>query len=107
MAHFAELDAQNKVTRVIVVHNNELMVGNVEVEKKGIEFCQSLFGGTWLQTSYNGTKRKNYAGIGYSYAPDLDAFVPPRCHLEALLDNQTAQWICTNTEHGPNEATPL
>lgn len=107
MAHFAELDANNIVTRVIVIHNNEIMTGNVEVESKGIEFCQSLLGGTWLQTSYNGTKRKNFAGIGYFYDPELDAFIAPRCHIEAVLDNDSAQWLCNNQEHDSHEAITL
>ncbi|CAB4149171.1 hypothetical protein UFOVP534_50, partial [uncultured Caudovirales phage] len=66
MAHFAELNENNKVTQVIVVHNNELLDENGnELEQKGIDFCVNLFGGIWVQTSYNATIRKNYAGIGY------------------------------------------
>ena len=64
MAHFAQLDETNIVTQVIVVHNNELLDNGVESEAKGVAFCQSLFGGTWVQTSYNGNIRKNFAGIG-------------------------------------------
>lgn len=77
MAHFAKLDENNTVTQVIVVNNNELLVDGVEVEAKGTEFCQSLFGGKWVQTSYNGTFRKHYAGIGYIYDASIDEFVPP------------------------------
>ena len=79
MAHFAELDANNLVLRVIVVHNNELLDNGVESEAKGIAFCQSLFGANtiWKQTSYNGNFRGMYAGIGYSYDPVNDVFVPP------------------------------
>ena len=64
MAHFAELDENNIVKQVIVVHNNELLVDGIESETKGIEFCQSLFGGNWIQTSYNGTMRGKFADIG-------------------------------------------
>lgn len=64
MAHFAELDENNIVKQVIVVHNNELLVDGVESEAKGIEFCQSLFGGNWIQTSYNRTIRGKFASIG-------------------------------------------
>jgi len=92
MAHFAQLDENNVVTNVIVVHNNELLDENgVESEAKGIVFCQSLFGGNWKQTSYNGNIRKNYAGIGYTYREDIDAFVPPQPYSSWML-NGKAQW---------------
>ena len=102
MAHFAELDENNIVQRVIVVANAELLVDGVESETKGIEFCQSLFGGTWIQTSYNGKVRKNYAGIGYTYDSTRDAFIPikPECHpSEISLDEQTCQWKCDDPSH--------
>ena len=92
MAHFAELDANNIVLRVIVVHNNELMDNGQESEAKGIAFCQSLFGGTWKQTSYNGNIRKNYAGIGFSYDAGRDAFIPPQPLPSWVLDDATCQW---------------
>jgi hypothetical protein len=93
MAHFAELDDNNIVKQVIVVHNNELLdeSGN-ESEQKGIDFCINLFGGRWVQTSYNGNIRKNYAGQGYLYDPIRDAFVPPQPYPSWLLDEQTCQW---------------
>jgi hypothetical protein len=74
MAHFAELDDNNIVKQIIVVHNNELLVNDVELETKGIEFCQSLFGGNWIQTSFNGTIRGRFAGIEMLYDPELDEF---------------------------------
>lgn len=74
MAHFAEI-IDGVVARVIVVHNNELLVDGVENEQKGIEFCQSLFGGNWVQTSYNNNIRKQYASIGFSFDPVKDEFV--------------------------------
>lgn len=76
MAHFAELDENNIVTRVIVVDNNELLVDGVESEQKGIEFCVNLFGGTWIQTSYNNNFRGIFAGIGMTYDPALNEFQP-------------------------------
>jgi hypothetical protein len=91
MAHFAELDETNIVKQVIVVHNNELLVDGVESETKGIEFCQSLFGGNWVQTSYNGNIRKNYAGIGFIYDPVLDAFYAPQPYPSWTLD-ENARW---------------
>lgn len=94
MAHFAELDESNTVLRVIVVHNNELLddMGQ-EVEQKGIDFCVGLFGGRWIQTSYNGKIRKNYAGEGYTYDPQRDAFIAPQPGPEWTLDETTCQWI--------------
>lgn len=94
MAHFAEIDLNNKVIQVIVVHNNELLDENgMEQESKGSEFCRGLFGGTWVQTSYNGTFRKNFAGAGYTYDIERDAFIPPRPFPSWLLDENTCQWI--------------
>jgi hypothetical protein len=98
MAHFAELDEINIVTQVIVVNNNELLVDGVESEAKGIEFCQSLFGGNWVQTSYNGNFRKNYAGIGYTYDPIRNAFIAPKPEIgEWILNEDTCQWENTDT----------
>jgi hypothetical protein len=91
MAHFAQLDENNVVTQVIVVANEELMEDVIESEVKGIAFCQSLFGGNWKQTSYNGNIRKNYAGIGYTYQADIDAFVSPKPFASWAL-NDKAQW---------------
>lgn len=76
MAHFAELDENNNVTQVIVVHNNELLVDGVETESKGVDFLESLFGHRrWKQTSYNGNMRGRYAGIGMKYDSERDEFV--------------------------------
>ena len=93
MAHFAQLDANNIVTQVIVVHNNELLDNGVESEIKGVTFCQSLLGGTWIQTSYNGTIRKNFAGIGYTYDLARDAFIAPKPETGTwVLNEDTCQW---------------
>lgn len=93
MAHFAQLDDQNKVVQVIVVHNNELLDEHgVEQEAKGAEFCRNLFGGTWLQTSYNGNMRKNYAGVGFTYDSQRDAFIPPKPYVSWVLDEATCCW---------------
>jgi hypothetical protein len=92
MAHFAQLDDTNTVIQVIVVHNNELLDNGIESEAKGITFCQSLLGGTWVQTSYNANFRKNYAGIGYVYDPMRDAFIPPKPFDSWLLDETTCRW---------------
>ena len=78
MAHFAELDENNTVLRVIVVSNENCKdaEGN-ESEIIGAEFCSNLFGGKWIQTSYNNNFRVRYAGIGYKYDTELDEFVEP------------------------------
>ena len=88
MAHFAELDSNNKVLRVIVVHNNELLVNGVENEQKGIDFCKSLFGSNtnWVQTSYNSKFRKQYAGIGHTYDSIKNKFIAAQPYPSWLLD---------------------
>ena len=94
MAHFAELDENNNVLRVIVVHNNELLdENNMEQESKGIEFCNSLFGGNWVKTSYNGTIRKNFASVGYRYDSHRDSFIPPKPYDSWILDEDTFRWV--------------
>jgi len=93
MAHFAKLDENNIVTQVIVVSNRDTSDANgVEKEHIGAAFCERLLGGVWKQTSYNNNFRKHYAGIGYSYNAELDAFVPPKPFASWVLDNDTADW---------------
>lgn len=95
MAHFAKMDANNLVLEVIVVSNDS--VANLpfpESEPLGIAFCQSLFGQdtNWLQTSYNASFRGNYAGIGFSYWPDIDQFVSPSPYPSWTYDPVTKLW---------------
>jgi len=86
MAHFAEIDSDNKVIRVIVVSN--------DLEANGSQWCHDVFGGTWVQTSYNGRIRKNFAGIGFTYDPARDAFIPPNPGFPSwTLDGMTCQWV--------------
>ena len=93
MAHFAELDENNVVKRVIVVSNTDTSDAHgVEKEHIGAAFCERLLGGTWKQTSYNGNIRKRYAGIGFSYNAELDAFIGPKLHASWVLNNTTADW---------------
>lgn len=95
MAHFAKIDENNVVLEVIVVHNNELIdeTGN-ENESKGVAFCKSLFGWNtnWVQTSYNGNIRKNYAGIGYTYDAGRDAFIAPQPFPSWVLNEDNCIW---------------
>ena len=96
MAHFAQLDENNVVTQVIVVSNDDCSDSNgTEVESIGVAFCQKLLGAdtNWKQTSYNNNMRVRYAGIGYSYNEELDAFVPPQPFASWTLDNDTADWV--------------
>lgn len=92
MAHVAELNDNNEVLRVIVVHNDY----EPHVEEWATEWAG---GGVWKQTSYNGNIRKNYAGIGFTYDAVRDAFIPPKCHDEATLNETTCRWECSNVEH--------
>ena len=95
MAHFAKLDENNNVLEVHVVHNNELLDANgIEHEALGIAFLISWSGGYpyWKQTSYNGSIRKNFAGIGYTYDPVRDAFIPPKPYASWILNEDTCLW---------------
>ena len=103
MAHFAKLDESNIVTTVNVVHNNELLVDGTENEQKGINFLKKLYNWDyWKQTSYNTTGgvhklggtsfRKNYAGIGYTYDADRDAFIAPQPYPSWTLNDDTCLW---------------
>lgn len=92
MAHFAELDQNNVVLRVIVVSNDELMDNGVESEAKGIAFCKSLLGGEWVQTSYNGNFRKNFAGIGFTYDAQRNAFISPKPFNSWVFVEATCTW---------------
>lgn len=93
MSHFAELDSNGVVLRVIVVANKDTADANgVEKESIGKAFCERLFGGNWVQTSYNGNIRKRYAGIGYTYSEVLDAFITPRPYPSWTLNTETVDW---------------
>jgi hypothetical protein len=93
MAHFAELDENNVVKRVIVVSNADTSDANgVEKEHIGAAFCERLLGGTWKKTSYNGNIRKRYAGIGMTYNAELDAFIPEKPCDGYTLNTETADW---------------
>ena len=103
MAHFAKLDANNLVTQVIVVANEDTAdASNVETESIGVAFCQKLMGAstTWKQTSYNGNFRGNYAGIGYTYISNVatlgvgstDIFINQQPYDSWAVGVGTAQW---------------
>lgn len=94
MAHFAKLDENNMVIAVHVVNNNELLNDDgQESEDKGISFLSSLHNHpSWKQTSYNRSFRKNYAGVGFTYDSDRDAFIPPQPYASWTLNEDTCLW---------------
>jgi hypothetical protein len=119
MAHFAQIDSNNIVTQVIVVADADTAdaQGN-HMESIGLAFCQRLIGGNWKQTSYNthggvhalgGTPfRKNYAGLGYTYDANRDAFIPSKPYESWVLNESSCLWdspIPYPTDVGTPEAS--
>jgi hypothetical protein len=84
MAHFAELDENNTVVRVLVTDN--------DFPNEGYDWLVENLGGTWVQTSYNARIRKNFAGVGFTYDEALDAFIPPKPFESWLLNEETCLW---------------
>jgi hypothetical protein len=95
MAHYAFLDANNIVTEVIAGIDETETIEGLDTETWYGNFRNQIC----KRTSYNAKIRKNYAGIGYFYDETLDAFIPPKCHDKAILNETTAQWNCQNEEH--------
>lgn len=99
MAHFAELDNNNIVTRVIVVDNKDILDENGnESEAIGKQFCLQFGPGPWIQTSYNEKFRKNYASPGATYDPARDAFITPSPGPDALFNEETCKWYIPNNQ---------
>lgn len=100
MSHWAELDKDNKVIRILVGDNHD------PAGDEGYQWLLDNLGGTWIKTSYNANIRKNYAGIGFIYDAERDAFIPPKCHDIATLNETTCLWNCTDISHrlGKNNA---
>lgn len=93
MAHFAEIGLDNIVLRVLVVNDNDTKNSDgIEQESIGSAFLRSVYGGTWLQTSYNKRIRKNFACIGGYYDSSRDAFIPPKPFPSWRLDEDTCTW---------------
>ena len=86
MAHWAEVDENNLVLRVIVGDNDD---PNAD---EGYQWILDNLGGTWLKTSYNRNIRKNFAQIGFYYDSELDAFISPKPYNSWLLNEDTCQW---------------
>jgi hypothetical protein len=86
MSHWAEIDENNLVLRVTV--------GSNDMPDEGYQWLIDNLGGTWIKTSYNRNIRKNYAGIGYTYDKERDAFIPPKPEEGNFeLDEETCRWI--------------
>lgn len=101
MAHFAEIDENNIVLRVLVTDNNK--------PNEGLDWLMKTFGGRWLKTSYNTIGgvhrlggipyRKNFAAKGYTYDPELDAFIPPRKSEDQYFDPESCLWLYPDNYH--------
>lgn len=87
MAHWAEIDENNIVLRVTVGDNND------PNGDEGYQWLIDNLGGTWIKTSYNANIRKNFAGIGFTYDEQRDAFIPPKNFESWILDEETCNWI--------------
>jgi hypothetical protein len=100
MAHYAFIDENNLVTEVITgIDENELIEG-LDTET----WYGNFRGQVCKRTSYNSKIRGNYAGKGYTFLEDVDLFMPPKCHDEAVLNVVSAKWDCENLDH---EALPI
>jgi hypothetical protein len=84
MSHFAEIDENNTVTRVLV--------GDNSMPNEGYDWVVETFGGRWVKTSYNNNIRKNFAGVGFTYDETLDAFIPPKPYDSWILNEDTCLW---------------
>lgn len=92
MAHWAEIDENNIVLRVLVGDNND---PNLD---EGYQWLIDNLGGTWIKTSYHGNIRKNFAGIGLTYNEDLDAFLAPQPYDSWILDEEICRWVPPTTK---------
>jgi len=95
MAYFAKLGTGNIIEKVISINNSVITDSNgVEQEKLGSDFINKLYNtrDVWKQTSYNRTFRKNYAGVGYQYDQQRDAFIAPKPFNSWILNEDTCRW---------------
>ena len=93
MAHFAEIDSEGTVQRVLVLSNDRITQDGEEVEELGTAYLQKMFPDTdWVQTSYNNNFRKRYAGKGMKYDVERDAFIPPQPFPSWLLNEESLSW---------------
>lgn len=103
MAYFAEINESGFVVQVVAVANEVLaMPDGTENEQAGKDVLRGHGSGEWLKTSFNGRIRKNFAGVGFSYDRELDAFIPPQPFPSWSLNAATCQWEASV----PMSATP-
>ncbi len=114
MQHFAQLDENNIVVFVCPIDDSNCLDTNGNIsEEVGINYCKSFYepiygsNTTWKQTDYNGIERVRYAGIGYSYSEEYDAFLCPQPYPSWILNTQTYNWEppvpepeCTEDQEG-------
>ena len=94
MAHFAQINEEGIVQRVIVVSDSDTADSNGnEMESIGVEFCKELLGGDWIQTSYNSNMRARFAGIGCFYDVARDAFIRIKPYPSWELDESSTDWV--------------
>lgn len=104
MAHFAQIDSNNKVIQVVVVNND--VINNLEFpdsEEVGIAFCKSIYGNdtNWAQTSYNGNFRYNFASVNSTFDKDADAFIAEQPYPSWALNHST--WLWESPSPYPND----
>ena len=95
MAHYAFLDQNNLVTEVIIGIDETELIDGLDTETWYGNFRSQ----SCKRTSYNSKIRKNYAGVGFYYDANRDAFIAPQCHDNAILNEETCRWKCSNDEH--------
>jgi hypothetical protein len=94
MAHYAFL-VKNIVVEVIVGKDETELIDGLDTET----WYSNYRGQVCKRTSYNGNYRKNYAGLGHSFDEARDAFIAPKCHEIAILDEVTCRWTCEDSSH--------
>lgn len=105
MAHFAKIGLNNKVIQTVVVNDADCKnADGIEVEEIGRQFLENLTGyPNWIQTSYNNSIRKNFAGVGFIWDEDRNAFIAKKPFASWVLNEETCIWEAPIAR--PNDAT--
>lgn len=96
MAHYAQTDSSGVVLQIVVISNDDIRdETGTEVEALGVAVCEQVVGlGPWVQTSYHGSFRRRYAGVGMVYSGEHDAFILPQPYPSWALDlNDPSDWV--------------
>jgi len=108
MAHFAEINEEGIVQRVLVLSNDRITQDGEEVEELGTAYLQNMFPDTdWVQTSYNNNFRKRYAGAGMKYDVERDAFLQQQPYPSWTLDEETLTWNPPKPRPEQDEENPV